>query len=334
MRNKINIGVIAALVICVILNIFQFIFWRSTNNTVTEQYTSEIAKLEQTIAGYGSEVTVYTVTSAVKAGDEIKEENLEPMKMYSSLMTEQFVTDTTDIVGRYYKIAVNPGTPIMLNMAMDEELDDTLRDRDIVLDRITVGLQVGDYIDVRITMPYGDDYVVIPHKRVYGINETSLKIYLTEYEWHVYQGALIDYFLNEEFGATIYADKYVEPGIQQEAIAYYAVPTNIAALLQKNPNIVDKEQAASLNEWRQSLEELLVIFRDEEDTVDSDGSKLSAGRAELNEAVESDRQTQLEAEAEGIDDSGMSGVEEEVPEDFWEEDIQTSTETGGVEDGN
>ena len=32
----------------------------------------------------------------------------------------------------------------------------------------------------------------------------------------------------------LYATRYVEPGLQQDAIAYYAVPDNIAALLQKN----------------------------------------------------------------------------------------------------
>ena len=201
---------------------------------------------------------------------------------------------------------------------MFEEVDDTLRDRDIVLDRITVGIAVGDYVDIRMTMPYGDDYVVIPHKRVYGINEGTIKLYLTELEWNTYLGAEVDYYLNKEYGCTIYADKYVEPGLQQDAVAYYAVPTNIAALLQKNPNIVDKEAAGSLNEWRESIEQLLVIFRDEEDTVDSDGTKLSTGRSEFNEAVNSDRMTLSEAEAEAFEDV-TAEESEEIGDDYWDD---------------
>lgn len=324
--KKLNIGVIAALVIFIILNIVQFIFWRHLNDNISQQYTSEISTLEKTIAGYGSEVTVYTVMSAVKAGDEITEDNLEEMKMYSSLMTDQFVTDTSELIGRYFKIAVNPGTPILYNMAMDEEIDDTLRDRDLVLDRITVGVEVGDYVDIRITMPYGDDYVVVPHKRIYGISESTVKVYLTELEWNTYQGALVDYFLNQEYGCTIYADKYVEPGIQQDAIAFYAVPTNIAALLQKNPNIIDKEEAASLNEWRESIEELLVIFRDEEDTVDADGGRLAGGRANINEAIEGDRKTLDESKAQEEADAADQGVTDEIGDDFWDEDT-TSVDT-------
>lgn len=333
--RKLNIGLIVAVIILVALNVFQFGWWKDMNTKVEETYTAKIAELETKISSYGSEVTVYTVTDAVKAGDEIKEENIEEMKMYSSLLTEQYVTDINDIAGRYFKIAVNPGTPIMQNMAMDEELVDSMRDRDIILDRLTVGLEVGDYIDVRMTMPYGDDYVVLSHKRIYGINEGSIKLHLTELEWNIYQGALIDYFLNKEYGCTIYGDRYIEPGIQQEAVNFYAVPTNIAALLQKNPNIVDKEEAASLNEWRQSLEELLVIFRDEEDTVDADGSRLASGRQEINEAVESDRQTTDEEKQEAAEEAAEAEAESTVDEDFWSEDPSSDTtdETAETEEG-
>lgn len=328
--QKVNIGLIAAVVIFAILNIFQFIFWRNMNTDVASQYTSEIANLEQTIAGYGSEVTVYTVSTAVKSGDEITDENIETMKMYSSLMTEQFVTNPEDILGRYFKIAVNPGTPILFNMAMDEETEDSMRDRDIILDRVTVGLEVGDYIDVRITMPYSDDYIVLSHKRVYGINESSIKVHLTEYEWNVYQGALVDYFLNQEYGCTIYGDKYVEPGIQQKAIPFYAVPSNIAALLQKNPNVLDKEEAASLNEWRKALEELLVIFRDNDDTVDADGGRLASGRSQLNESVEADRKAKAEADRQAEEEAAAmeaegSMDEDTVDDDFWDEEPTDNT---------
>ncbi len=327
--QKLNIGLVAAVVIFVGLNIFQFIFWRNTNNEVAQQYTSEIATLEKTIAGYGDSVTVYTVNTAVKSGDEITDENIETMQMYSSLLTDQFVTNPDDIKGRFFKIAVNPGTPIMSNMVMDEELEDSARDRDVALDHVTVGLHVGDYIDVRMTMPYGDDYVVLSHKRVYDMGEETIKLHLTEYEWNVYQGALIDYFLNKEFGCTIYADKYIEPGIQNEAIPFYAVPTNIAALLQKNPNIVDKQGAASLNEWRSSLEELLVIFRNSEDTVESDGALLSTGRAGITEGIEADRATKRDEEQKAEEEAAAAeeaaAGDSTVSDDFWDEDVDTTT---------
>lgn len=183
-------------------------------------------------------------------------------------------------------------------------------------------------------MPYGDDYVVLSHKRVYSITENTIKLYLTELEWNLYQGAMVDFFLNTEYGCVIYADKYVEPGLQQKAVNYYAVPSNIAALLQKNPNIVDKEEAASLNDWRKSLEELLVIFRDNDDTVDADGSRLATGRAGLNDAVNTDQSAYSEAKKEAEELAAEQEAEAEAGEegdDYWDED-PTSDSATYVED--
>lgn len=332
--NKLNIGLIVALIIFVGANVFQFIFWNNTNKETAEKYTEEVANLQATVSSYGEEIEVYTVKENVKAGDEIEEDMLETMKMYSSLMTEQYIKDPEEIIGRYYKIAVNPGTPLLKNMVMDEELVDSMRDRDIILSRVTVGLEEGDYIDVRMTMPYGDDYVVLSHKRVYSITENTIKLYLTELEWNLYQGAMVDFFLNTEYGCVIYADKYVEPGLQQKAVNYYAVPSNIAALLQKNPNIVDKEEAASLNDWRKSLEELLVIFRDNDDTVDADGSRLATGRAGLNDAVNTDQSAYSEAKKEAEELAAEQEAEAEAGEegdDYWDED-PTSDSATYVED--
>lgn len=327
MQSKVNVGLIVATVLFVVLNIVQFIVWRNINVTTSETYAASIADLNATLAAYGPDVTVYTVSSAVKAGDLVLEENIESITIPTSVDNDQYVHSLSDLIGRVFKIAVNPGTPITSNMTMTEPLEDSVRERDIILDRYTVGLTVGDYIDIRITMPYGDDYVVLPHKRIYAINEGSIKLYLNEFEWFQYNGAMVDYWLNRDYGATIYGDKYVEPGIQHEAVMYYAVPTNIAALMQKNPNILDKAEANDLNSWRAAIEELLIIFRDEEDTVDSDGGKFNTGRTEYNEAIKSDSTAVAEQMAEQEANApAEEEYEEELGEDFWEEDITTEQE--------
>lgn len=325
MSSKFNIAFCVAAVILLILNIGQFFVWRGINISNSETYSASIAELNATLAAYGPDVTVYTVSSAVKAGDVVLEENIESFTIPSSVDNDQYVHSISELTDRVFKIAVNPGTPITTNMTMAEVIEDDMRDRDIVLDRYTVGLEIGDYIDVRITMPYGDDYVVIPHKRVYALGDNTVKLYLSEFEWFQYQGAMVDYYLNVDYGATIYADKYIEPGIQQAAVKYYAVPTNIAALIQKNPNIIDKAEANDLNTWRSAIEELLIIFRDEEDTVDSDGSKFNSGRTSYNEAVNSDRVTKAE-EAKTAEGETVMEEEEELGEDFWEEDITTEVQ--------
>lgn len=327
--QKLNIGITVVCALFLILNIVQFVVWRNANIASAEKYTSEIATLEQTINSYGASVTCYTVKSAVKAGDIVDMNNITPITFMSSTVTDQHITDTDVLKDKVFKIAINPNTPITSNMLMDEVLEDDARDRDITLDRMTVGISEGDYIDIRMTMPYGDDYIVLSHKRVYAVNDNTIKLYMTELEWATYLGARIDYMLNADYGLVLYADKYVEPGIQQSAVAYYAVPENIASLLSKNPNIIrdtDVDLIDQMKTTRNNLNELLVIFRDELDTVDSDAAKFATGRSAFNTAVNSDRQTERsnaeQEESNGSTDDEGDVYTDEIGEDFWEDTPQ------------
>lgn len=328
MRSRVNIIFIVTTVIFLILNIVQFITWRNINIHTAETYTASIADLNATLAKYGPDVTVYTVRHGVKAGDAITTDTLESFTIPQCADSDQYIHDTSLAVDKFFKIAVNPGTPVTTNMIMDEDLDDSARDRDIVLDRLTVGLKPGDYIDIRMTMPYGDDYIVLSHKRVNEINDGTIKMYLNETEWATYQGAMVDYYLNSQYGVTLYGDKYIEPGVQNEAVPYYAVPENIAALIQKNPNILDKQTPADMQTWRDSIDNLLLIFRDEEDTLDSDAALFQSGRTLFNDAINSDRQTRYEQDVESgeingtIPDEEETTEDEEIGDDFWDETVE------------
>lgn len=288
MLTKRKVILCAAFFLLFAANIVQLFLWGNNRSSLVEEYEERVASLQATINAHGGEVTCFTVSTSVMPGDEITEDVLEPVTKLASNINGQYVTDINSILGKYFKIGLTNGSPILTDMVMSEQIRDDMREVDIYVDRWTVGLEEGDYVDINITMPYGDDYYVLSHKRIMGINENTLKVYLTAAEWETYQGALVDYYLNTEYGCTIYAQKYIEPGIQQEAVAFYTPPANIAALLQKNPNVIEKEELANMQSWRSSIEELLVIFRDEEDTVDSDGSKLAEGRAGFNTMVKSD----------------------------------------------
>ncbi len=313
--SRVNIGLIVALIISVILNVVIPVAMNKKMNDNAETYAQDIAQLNASLAAYGPDVTTYTVTTNVKAGDTITDDIITEKMIAQSYVTDQFVTDRSQLQGMLFKIAVNPGTPIMSNMLMTEDITDDVRDRDITLDRITVGVRNGDYVDIRMTMPYGDDYIVLSHKRIHNIQDNTFKMYLSESEWLTYQGAMIDKYLNQQYGCVIYADRYVEPGVQAEAERYYAVPQNIAALIQSDPNVLDKERMADYESWRQSIDELLVIFRDEADTVDADAARLNSGRQQFNSAVKSDYETRKAA-----DDEKEKNAAEQAESQEWQSD--------------
>ena len=315
MTQKLNVVLIVLTVVFLLINVLQFVSNKKEVDKLSAEKASAVAECDNLKAEFASG-SVWTVSKPVKAGEKITSSMLHQTQIPRKYIVGAYITDESDIIGRLFKIAINPGTIITENMTMVEDVEDSMRDRDIILDRWTVGLKEGDYVDVRMTMPYGDDYVVLSHKRVYYIGADVLKMHLTEAEWLRYQGAMIDYYLNHDYGCTIYADKYIEPGLQAEAVKYYAVPTNIAALIEKDPNILDDvtTEQRELNTWRNSIEELLVIFRDEDDTVDTDGSKFAAGRDAYNSSVKSGATKKAQDDAKNPPEE--ESVEEEESFDF------------------
>ena len=103
MRKSVFVPTLITAIVLLIINIFQFCWWRKINKDQAEEYLQQVAALNATIAKYGDDVTIYTVNRAVKAGDEVKLEDLKEAKCYSSLLTDQYVPDTSDRDGRYYK---------------------------------------------------------------------------------------------------------------------------------------------------------------------------------------------------------------------------------------
>lgn len=334
--------VIILAVALVLTNVIQgFLWFRNKANTVA-RYEAEQTALTMQLQAYGSDVKCYTVKTSVKPGDTITADNIEVITYPSSYVTDQMVTSPTDIYGKLFKVTLVHGTPITYNMVMEDDVRADTRDYDIILDMWPVGLTAGDYIDINIEMPYGDRYIVVPYKRVYEVNENTLKVHFTAAELDTYLGALVDLALNSEYGATVFATRYVEPGLQDKAVAYYAVPNNIAALIQKNPNIVDKAELGETNQWRSSIEELLTIFRDTEDTVDSDGERLAEMRQEYSDSVMTDVNSRRDEEAQNGDSTSTSsssggdefGWEEVSPAGVSNqlEDTMNSVENaGGVE---
>ena len=277
-------GKLIAIIVAAILitNAIQLFVQYKTRVTVVGNLNTEILTLERTIEDIGPIETVYTTTAVSYPGQEITEDDIVEQSMPSSFICENYVRNAEELIGNYFKIALTPGTPITTDTIMTYKLDDSLREVDITGNRWPVGLKTGDYVDFRITYPYGEDFIVLSHLRIENITEQSLKVYMTEAQQHYYQACLVDYYLNKEKGADIYLNKYVEPGIQKEAICYYSIPKNIEAIMLLDPNIVDKAQASVNADVRSRIESIL------NSVSDTDGGTLAGGRSEHNGKINND----------------------------------------------
>lgn len=287
-----------------------------------ENLTSQLATANAKIAEVGPIVPCYTVITATYAGQEITEDMVEEQSIPQSLKNDTFA-EISDLVGMYCKVAITPGTPITKDMVMTEAISDTTREVDITGNRWPIGLVEGDYVDLRITYPRGEDFLILSHKRVMSITNRTLKIHMTEEEMHLYQAALVDFYLSSGYGSDLYLTKYVEPGIQKEAESYYSVPSNVAAIILKDPNIIDKAQVNTENTLRSAIETARRQFAQN----DNSGSLISAGRNDLNSKANTDY-VQDEAEREEARKEAEKKAEQEAQQQ--QESLITNTDEEGV----
>ena len=147
-------------------------------------------------------------------------------------------------------------------------------------------LQVGDFVDVRISFADGGDFVLLSKKEIQAIEPlgdegtNSLWFIVSEEELLRLSSAVVDVYLNE--GCTIYAIEYVSKN-QKEAVVNYVVSDLVKQLMEENPNIVEKaENVAEYSLWNEYKKDMKrenhqVIVQKEiasEDTISEDKQEI------------------------------------------------------------
>lgn len=135
----------------------------------------------------------------------------------------------------------------------DNPVQNDLRKQEYNMLVLPMDLETGDYIDVRLMLPSGQDYIVVSKKEVEipnigGVDsQDTIWVNLTEDEILHMSCAIIDAYKVK--GAKIYATKYTESGMQEAAIPTYPVNESTSQLLQNDPNILEKAMNEIANRY-------------------------------------------------------------------------------------
>ena len=126
----------------------------------------------------------------------------------------------------------------------DNVVQNDMRKQEYNMLVLPMDLTTGDYIDVRLMLPSGQDFIVIAKKevelpKINGVDsEDTIWINLSEDEILHMSCAIYDAYRIP--GSKIYVTKYTEAGMQDAATPTYPVNESASALLQSNPNILEK----------------------------------------------------------------------------------------------
>ena len=129
------------------------------------------------------------------------------------------------------KVNVPAGTIVTKDMIVDTEDPVTGTDRIQEYNMILLPshLKNGDYVDIRMTLTNGQDYIVLSKKRVLGCTAKSIWIKVNETEMQILNSAIVDSYLIS--GAKLYAIPYIEAGTQPATTQTYVVNQAVASLL-------------------------------------------------------------------------------------------------------
>lgn len=283
-----------------------YFIYSSKDKQITE-LKEEVATLQKTMTDMGDLVPAYVLQDSVEMGEKVEDKDFTEVQVPSTLATGM-IQDITEFEGKNYRMDLKGGTALTQDDLYTDKITDDMRLLDVVLNTIPVGLKPNTYVDIRMTMPDGKDYIAISHKQVKDINSGVLKVAVNEHDIHTYNSMLIDSLMY--VGSQMYAVEYVEGGIQKASDTYYPLSKKIATLANKDPNLLTAIKADILKK-RKDLEGNLTSVTDGENITQIEiDTILEGGREKFRDAYNEasiDYNIKEEREAEKAREAEING---------------------------
>lgn len=246
-RNSFLLGMIITLIICILIAVLVYLL------VIAPQSNKEDER--------GEEVTAYVLSQDVKSGQEVTSSMFKPISVYSSMVPSNYITGTeiqtlnsqTDENGNVAPVVAKVDIPqnTVLTTALisrsDQLTTDATRYAEYNMLMLPTTLAVGDFIDIRITFPNGQDFIVVSKKEVKSILGNTVGIELSEQEILMLESAIVEAYIMSS--TKMYVIQYVEPGNQAAAAETYTPTSEVVRLINNNPNIEQEAREALANRF-------------------------------------------------------------------------------------
>lgn len=233
---------------------------------------------------------VYVVSTddgfGISKGEILQENvNVKKQQIYSGLEDYNYITEedigTTAVVDMY------EGMTVMTNMVTPLDVANDTREYELQVVNLMVDQKENDYVDIRIMFPDGTDFLILPKKPVFNLNLENCVFwtYLNEEEILRMASATIDAYTIT--GTKIYATRYVESSLQEQATPNYLV-----------------------NEYVQDMMDPTSAFYDNNLLTKAIDTLNAIARSNLEERLGklSDEKLEAVAEGHGIEDTAKTSV--------------------------
>ncbi len=244
-RNSILLGIIIGLLLGGLVIAFLFMQLTKVNQ--------ELAKTKKTTG------TIYILNRSVKSGEKIDSSMLEKVEAPETVKPDNYVKEDGLSEETVAKVDLPQGTILTSGLIQKstEKVTNDLREQEYNMIELPQQLEIGDYIDVRLRLANGQDYIVISKKEIKNMTADTIWMNLYEEETLIMSNAIVEVYKMP--GSKLYATTYVEPGNQSEILPTYTESKEVHDLLRANPNLreeaitaINARNAEALAERRNS----------------------------------------------------------------------------------
>lgn len=228
-RNSFLLGMIITLVACAIIGVILYIAVIGPENKASKEK--------------GTATKAYALNRDVKSGQEITADMLSTINTYSNLIPQNYIDSTIVAnVGNGKKVIAKvdlyKNTILTASTVTTEENTVTKDVRTMEYNMLTlpINLTIGDYVDIRITFPDGQDFIVIAKKEIKNIQGNTVTFDMSEADIVMLNSAIVESYIMK--ASNIYIAKYVEPGMQEKAANTYVPTAEVIRLIETDSNIV------------------------------------------------------------------------------------------------
>lgn len=195
---------------------------------------SMAAALESYNAG---RITVLCTANDIAAGSRIMPEDVTTSAMSADSVPQGAIMQAGQCTGTA-RIDIPKGSYLLPGMISQSEPENDTREMAYTCIETGTHIGAGDSVDIRILYPDGTDYIVLADKEVYidSDNPEVLLLHNGEEEILLMDSAVVDAYLYT--GTLLYAARYVDPELQNEAVVNYSPSDAITDLIHNDPNIV------------------------------------------------------------------------------------------------
>lgn len=245
---------------------------------------------------------VYIAMDDIKSGEVVSYDKLTQVKVTSTVIPENVLSvELTE--NTIAKIDLSAGTIITDNMVQESDNRTTadLRKQEYNMVILPTQIQSGDYIDIRLRLSNGVDYIVASKKvvEIPTINDVesanSICVNMNEAETMAMSNAIIEAYIDK--GSLLYATTYVEPGMQESIIPTYVPSGTVQYAINANPNIAHEAKVALFARYNEDNGKLrtevinATLSQYEQDRVDN----IEEGVQEQITKAREERQLYLES---------------------------------------